>query len=163
MVLVDDLLHDGETEAGAARLRGDVGLENAGHQLRWKAAPLSDTASRTRSPSSVRTSMEGAAPRAWVLERVLRVLHQIVDHLPDLRAVGPDRGQALGKMFRDRHTGILVQSEHLAHQRVQVERRGLRRRQARVVPEIVHHRLERRHLMDDCFGGPPQDVCILAR
>src|SRR5207248_6949159 len=40
MVLVDDLLHDGEAQARAARLGGDIGLEDARDQLLRKAAAV---------------------------------------------------------------------------------------------------------------------------
>src|SRR2546428_6543237 len=40
VVLIDDLLYDRQPEASAAGLGGDVGLEDARHQLLWKAGPV---------------------------------------------------------------------------------------------------------------------------
>src|SRR5687768_14267104 len=122
VMLVDNFLHDGQAEAAAALLGGDIGFEDARHQLLWKAAAIV----RHREPDLLADQLgthldHGArlAPRT-VLERILRVLDEIVDHLPDLRAIGPYRRQAGRELPLDRHARILVERQHVAHQRIEI-------------------------------------------
>src|SRR5262245_31390918 len=119
-VLVYDLLHDRETEAGSARLRRHVGLEDARHQLRRKTIAVV----RHREPHLVRHKLgayldRGFAPRsARLRKRILRVLQQVVEDLADLGRVGPDRRQLGREPGADRHVGMLVEREHLADERI---------------------------------------------
>ena len=168
VMLVDDLLHYREAQARAAGLGGHVGLEDARHQFLREAAAVVATppGARVSPASSVRTSMDaGRAPsRTPILQRVLRVLHQVVDHLADLRAVGPDRRQRVVKPLVDRHAASSRTARARRRTRLfRSSRRGRRRRQARVIAEIVHHRLERRDLVDDGAGRAAQGLGVLAR
>jgi hypothetical protein len=81
---------------------------------------------------------------------------------PSAQTGGSPR-QRLRQTAGDRHARILVERQHLAHEPVQIERRRLGRRQARVVPEVVDHLLQRGHLVDDGLGGALERVRILAR
>ena len=74
-----------------------------------------------------------------------------MDHLAQLRRIAEDRRQP-GRELGAQLAGGLerrVQGEHVVHQRVQVERRGTRGRQARVIAELVDHQLQRADLVDD--------------
>ncbi len=83
--------------------------------------------------------------------RVERVLHQVVDHLAQLAGVTLDQRQS-GLRFEVQPPCLLragIQRQHLAGQRIQVDRRQPRGRQPGVVSELVDEPLQRLDLVDD--------------
>ena len=97
--------------------------------------------------------MQGSAGSG---ERVLGVLQEVVDHLPQLRGVAAHRRQRRVEPRRYACRRVVVQHEHLAHQPVQIERAEARCRHARIVAKVVDHRLHRRDLVDDRLGRARQ-------
>ena len=94
-VLVGDLLDHRQAQARALALGGDVGLEGALEHLVGEAVAVVDDLSgarRARRPRSVpRASVRSThAAVAAVGHRVERVLHEVVDHLAQLRRVADD-------------------------------------------------------------------------
>src|SRR5712692_11281291 len=91
MVFVDDLLHDGQAEARAAGFGSHIGLKNSRHQLFGEPAAVvgNSEAHAVAGELGAHLDCRVGACGAGMVERVLCVLHQIVDHLAYLRAVGP--------------------------------------------------------------------------
>src|SRR5437660_5104594 len=87
VVLVDDLLHDGEPETRAARLGGDIRLEDARHQLFGEPAAIvrDGEAHAVAVELSANLDRRRAAGGAYALQRILRILNEVVDDLADLR------------------------------------------------------------------------------
>src|SRR3972149_3417236 len=91
VMFVDDFLHYREAKAGTALLGGDVRLEDSRHHFLRKTAAVVDHREAHLVPLRFGGYLDhrllaGILP---VLKRILRVLHQIVEYLPDLRRIGP--------------------------------------------------------------------------
>src|SRR5438094_9729151 len=87
VVLIDDLLYDRQPEPSAAGLGGDVGLEDARHQLLGKAGPVVRHRKLRAISGQLGAHLDRRAGAGLpdVLQRILRILDEIVDHLADLR------------------------------------------------------------------------------
>src|SRR5712691_5087904 len=93
-------------------------------------------------------------------KRVLRILQQIVDHLPQTVGVAAHRGDTLLQVRLNPGSGLLVQGEHLRDQPVQIQPAELRRGRAGVVAEAIDHVLQRSHLRDDRLGGAVESLSL---
>src|SRR5512135_2567330 len=115
VMFVDDLLHDGQSEPGTSGFAGHVRFEDAGHQVLWKTRAIVTHRQSypVAKPFGAHFDGGGCAPAATALERVLRVLYQIVDDLPDLRGVGKHRGQFWSQALDDWNPGVFVKCKHL--------------------------------------------------
>jgi hypothetical protein len=120
-VLVDDLLDDRQAQAGAARLGRHVGFEDARHDLGRETRPVIGD-DHLRFSSTWRVISIAASLKGFL--RVFGVAQQIMDDLPPLVA-SPQTAASRRPARRDRRVRRLVQAEHLADQRVEVEARQL--------------------------------------
>src|SRR5712671_119970 len=115
VMLVDDLLHDGEPEAGATRLGCHVRLEDARHQFLGETAAIV----RYREADFIGEQLgayldcRADAGESRILQCILRILYQVVDDLPDLRRIGPYRRQVRRKPPGNRRMRGLIERKHL--------------------------------------------------
>src|SRR6267143_1371829 len=193
IVFVDDFLHHRQSESRSTRLGGHVGLESAPKYIRRETGAIVLDRKTHGPPGRVEAGnrlvdhdrfrayhdLAGAGPyRAGGLrarDRRLRVGHQIVDQLAQVRGVALDRGQvgrqpqldpdrsAFSRAGPTRARLGPVQRSDLLHQRVQVQRRQLRRRQPRILAEFVDHALHRGDLIDDRGGAAHQHFGLIGR
>ncbi|MNY38780.1 hypothetical protein D3C86_1734250 [compost metagenome] len=96
--------------------------------------------------------------RHVVRHRILRILQQVVDHLPQLGRIalylgqiGPQRRMDHGMLM---HPGLVdpIQMQDFCHQVIQRQRLHHGGRRARVIAEVVHHAFHCRHLVNDRCG-----------
>ena len=154
-MFLDDLLHHGQPQAGAAGLRGDIGfectLENFFRETGAIVHHLEANGTRLAVIRSGGLGRDDGQAVRKIGHRVERVLHQVVDDLAQLAGVAGQQRQ-LRREFGTQPAAFLlgrVQAQHLDDQRVQVQRLQPGRGQPRVVAELVDQRLHRLHLGDD--------------
>ncbi len=90
-VLVGDLLDNGQAQASALGLGGDVGLEGTLEDVLGKAAPAvfhdQPDAVGGLVPLGAQHHLVWACASRYRIGCILRVLQQVVDHLPQLHRV----------------------------------------------------------------------------
>jgi hypothetical protein len=99
-VFVGDFLDDGQAQAGAFGLGGDIGFEGALEHLLGEAGAIVDHLQphARRISAFVRAiSVRTARGRRGARHGIEGVLHEVVDDLAQLRGVADDGGQARGQ------------------------------------------------------------------
>jgi hypothetical protein len=153
-VLLGDPLGDGQAEPGAALLGGDVGLEDARQQV--------GRAARRRPPRRApRHRLPGReAQRPPAGHRLQGVLHQVVQHLEHLVAIGQHRREAGGDLPGERHARRVGGEEPQQPLRQLGGRHPLQGRggQPGEAGELVHDAPQAAHLLADGAGRLLQDL-----
>ena len=158
LMLIDDLLDDGQAEPGTAGLGGDIGFEDARQQFERKTGAIVGDQQPCLLAGTLGHDADGRGIPSF--ERIFRIAQQIVNDLAQLCRIAQHLGQIAGELRLDRHCRTFVEPEYLADQRVEVERLDFRHRQTRIVAEIVDHPLHRLHLVDDRLRAARQHVGV---
>jgi hypothetical protein len=127
---------------------GDVGLECTLQNVLSKTrAIVGDCQTHTQAcASQAGLDAHAAHPLAC---GILRILNKVVNDLPDLLRICLDQ-RAVGCQVRPhRHSGRVVQGQHLGHQCIQIEAVQFSRRQPGVVTKLVDQPLHGIDLVND--------------
>ncbi len=171
-VLLGDLLHHGEAEAGAlVPLGGDVRLEQARAVLLRQADAVVDHLDGDAIGLRRDDGLDAALPvrialqrrLARRLDRLAGVLHEVGDGTRDEAAIERHQQRLVGnaQLVIDLRVAFAEQHHRLLHRVAQIVRAHLGLGHARELGELVDHRLEVGHLPLDGHRQPVERLAVV--